>query len=187
MRRYFIATIAAGTILLSGCAGTSHMIIPPPPQTLNVDLDLPAGWARNDSPNFASGWPTGHVSPPILAINSWGDSNFCAGITVEGSSYTYGPQTILSQVKPGGVYIVLNSVTCFPGGSVSSLSKEYTRNNLSGVWSPFKTNPYIFTTSFYKRSNFLELWVVCDFDISSDTMRQLNDLLSSWRFISPPP
>jgi hypothetical protein len=169
---------------------STSLVTLPPPQPLEIQALLPAGWVRNDKPVLPLRDPLGHGPMPVIAFNSWGDPLFCAGYTQNGPSFNYGTKTIMPQLKPGGAYIVMNMLTYFPGGMISSLPPEYNLNDLSGLhddltgsWLPFSDPPISVTTHFYKRGQFLEIWILCALDASKSTVQQLNALLNSWRFI----
>jgi hypothetical protein len=163
-------------------------ISPPPKLPLKVNVQLPPGWARNDHPVFPVHMP--HEPWPILAFNSWGDSEFCAGaiknVTQNGStgSIRFGPYTELEQLKPGGAYVVWLENTYYgPGGMIPSIP-EYTLDDLSGIWTSAdsKQLPIVKVIGCFKRGHNIELDILCTSTASDDTVKQLNDLLASWRF-----
>jgi hypothetical protein len=165
-------------------------ITPPLPQPFEISARLPAGWARNDKPVISRD-PLGHGPIPIIAFNSWGDIQYCAGYTQNGGNISYGLQTIMPQLKSGGAYIVMNEQTYFPGGIISSLPPEYTPNDLSGLhdyftssWFPFSDPPISVGSDFYKRCHFLDIWILCTSNASKTIVQQLNDLLNNWRFVN---
>ncbi len=144
-----------------------------------VSVQLPPGWARVDQPEL--GIPTSHIEG-IVAFNSWGNQSFCATVVRTGNHYEYSPETILQQVKDGGAYVILQQTITPPIPPSEPQPTEYAGNDLYGLWKPFDTLPEPQFISFYKWGKPFGLVIVCDPNASEETIRQLNDLLASWRF-----
>jgi hypothetical protein len=224
MLKLFSAVLVVLTILALGCSKEPLAVTPtptpsypqsltpnpssslvfisrPPELPLKVDVQLPPGWARNDAPFFSVHMP--HEPYPILAFNSWGDSQFCAGpiksglqnvpggklnpnVSQNGTTIRFGPNTELEQLKPGGAYVVWLETSYYGAGLENKIPSipEYTLDDLSGIWTSAdsKQLPIVKVIGCFKRGHNIELDILCTSTASADTVKQLNDLLASWRF-----
>jgi hypothetical protein len=150
-----------------------------------LTVDLPYGWEAAEGPRYLA-----HPFEGEVAFNSWGEEGFWTPEIRSGNSFTYSPETVVSQVPGGGAYVALVRIGGPPIVNPDSYPTEYALNDLSGLMQPHdwreNSGTSAYFREFYKWGRSLRLEIACRPDASDDTVNALNDLLQSWRFDALP-
>jgi hypothetical protein len=149
----------------------------------DLTVGLPDGWAAVEGPEYLARPFEGQVS-----FNSWGDNDFWASEVRSGNSFTYSPETVISQIPEGEAYVALVRIWGPPSPDDYD-PPEYTLDDLNGLcqphdWRQDSAGAQFF--QFYKWGRDLRLEIACHPDASDETVAALNDLLASWRFDAVP-
>lgn len=151
---------------------------------LNLEVELPAGWAASGEP-----WPITPAVSGLLAFNSWGQAGFQTPGMDRDNVLVYRPKWTLRSVPPGGAVVTLAEEQ--DGGLLwhaEHYGPEWERQDLRGLWRGGDCRQGAGTTRlrFQKWGRSLLLEVLCQPDASFETMAAVNRLLDSWRFDAEP-
>ncbi len=172
--------------LLAACSPAALTSSPAPThyrsEANHVEVDLPAGWAVSEGPEFIA-----RPFEGLLAFNSWGKEGFWTHQvkteTESGEGYTYDREAVLGQVPADGAYIVLLELSGGPKQSPEDYGPEYEAQDLHGLLLADdcrKGDPT--SPGFYKWGRYLGLGVYCGKEVSDQIAAEVNQLLESWRF-----
>jgi len=149
-----------------------------------LTVSLPGGWTAVEGAEYLA-----HPFEGQVAFNSWGEKNFWAREVRIGSSSTYGPQTVMSQIPEGGAYVALVRIWGPPRPDDYD-PLEYTLDDLGELCQPHDWRQNSTTDAqfiqFYKWGRDLRLEIACHPGASDETVDELNNLLVSWRFDTVP-
>jgi hypothetical protein len=149
-----------------------------------LKVDLPTRWAAAEGPEYLA-----HPFEGQVAFNIWGEGGFWAREVRTGSSSTYGPQTVMSQIPEGGAYVALVRIWGPPRPDDYDPT-EYNLDDLSELCQPHDWRQDSATDAqfiqFYKWGRDLRLEIACHPGASDETVDELNNLLASWRFDAVP-
>jgi hypothetical protein len=184
MRKTLVGVILVGAVLfIVSCAGPTDGNVYHS-EVAYLTVALPDGWAAVEGTEYLA-----HPFEGQVAFNSWGEEDFWAREVRIGSSSTYSPQTVISQVSEGGAYVALVRIWG-PPRLDDYAPPEYTLEDLSGLCQPHDWREDSATDAqfipFYKWGRDLRLEIACRPDASDETVGGLNILLASWRFDSVP-
>jgi len=123
-----------------------------------------------------------------IALNSWGEQDFWAEAVTQGNTTGYGPEEVLAQMPPDGIYVAL--VEQSGGPAWGQYGPEYNDETLEALWDELPCQSGSAASAiypFYKWSRLFRLEVYCGPESPADGRVTLGHVLQSWRFDSAAP
>jgi hypothetical protein len=119
----------------------------------------------------------------VLALSSWGESDFWASALTEADASSYWPLEVLAQVPSGGAYVVLIADYEY-ATRVQEYGLEHESRELASLWEPrdCRNAGGASWVIFLKWGRLFRLEVYCPSDVSDATAAEVDILIASWRF-----